>query len=428
MPTTNINDWTFTHGDGVSIAPVTGGIKITLDYGPEDFWMDQGTITTGEGYFTIDVAEPTGREPVGGQEFGLATNVLVEVKNNLGVPLSGFDLVLGGYQRDPSAAHPIYAHWHNVTPANFGGAPLGLTDPALYPAGAGNGTDTLPVPSNITLTQAVAPGASATWGADTDPGTPDLRMHQWWRSGVSDNFSIYLGPNVAPEDQAAVPVPVTQGADGPLFLTPGNDLVDALGGDDRIFGQLGNDTLGGGAGSDTLYGGEGDDTLDGGPGADRMEGGPGNDTYYVDDPGDVVAEAQNSGFPDTVVSTVSFALPAFFDDLRLSGSGNVAGTGNDAPNLIGSNAGDNVLTGLGGADRFRFVDFTGQDVITDFVPGEDQLDFIVPGVTGVGSLALSDAGGNAVLNWVYGPTGAAASVTLQGVSVGALSGSDFAFS
>ncbi|MDO9713222.1 calcium-binding protein, partial [Paracraurococcus lichenis] len=87
---------------------------------------------------------------------------------------------------------------------------------------------------------------------------------------------------------------------------------------DTLIGSAAANRLVAGPGSDLLRGGDGDDTLDGGAGADRMEGGLGNDTYLVDDPGDVVVELQSSGFPDTVVSTVSFALPDFVEDLQLS--------------------------------------------------------------------------------------------------------------
>lgn len=195
-----------------------------------------------------------------------------------------------------------------------------------------------------------------------------------------------------------------------------------------------NDTLTGsavanrffaGAGNDLLIGGEGDDTLDGGPGADRMEGGPGNDTYRVDDPGDVVVELQNAGFPDTVVSTISFALPAFFDDLELAGIAAIDGTGNDAPNRITAALGDNVLTGGGGADEFRFFSATGSDRIADFVLGEDRIRITSPSVGGMGDLAIGEQAGNAVVSWSI--DGIASSVTLSGVNAAALSASDFLF-
>jgi len=64
-----------------------------------------------------------------------------------------------------------------------------------------------------------------------------------------------------------------------IWLSPENDNLNALGGNDTIYGREGDDILDGGTGSDSLYGGPGDDILDGGPGNDLLDGGLGNDTY-----------------------------------------------------------------------------------------------------------------------------------------------------
>jgi Ca2+-binding RTX toxin-like protein len=70
----------------------------------------------------------------------------------------------------------------------------------------------------------------------------------------------------------------------------------------------------GNSGANLLRGLAGNDTLDGGAGADRMEGGLGNDTYVVDNPGDVVVEADGAGV-DLVRSSVDYTLPAFVNKL-----------------------------------------------------------------------------------------------------------------
>ncbi len=60
----------------------------------------------------------------------------------------------------------------------------------------------------------------------------------------------------------------------------GDDIVDGLGGDDKLGTDevgAGNDLLRGGAGNDTLNGGDGDDELIGGPGIDELLGSAGND-------------------------------------------------------------------------------------------------------------------------------------------------------
>ena len=93
----------------------------------------------------------------------------------------------------------------------------------------------------------------------------------------------------------------------------------------------------------------GNDTLNGGAGADTMVGGLGNDTYVVDNTGDVVTENANEGI-DTVQASVTYTLAANVENLTLTGTGNINGTGNTLDNVIIGNSGNNILAGLAGAD------------------------------------------------------------------------------
>jgi Ca2+-binding RTX toxin-like protein len=156
-------------------------------------------------------------------------------------------------------------------------------------------------------------------------------------------------------------------------------------------GRGGDDVLSGRSGKDTLYGGAGNDRLDGGRGADQMLGGAGDDTYFVDDAGDVVNEADTgSSGNDTVYSSVSFDLSdtlhskGVIEQLQLTGDQAIDATGNSAANVLAGNTAANVLDGKGGndtligssgADTFKFTTALSAtknvDVISDFVHGID---------------------------------------------------------
>jgi len=123
----------------------------------------------------------------------------------------------------------------------------------------------------------------------------------------------------------------------------GNDSANTL------TGTSGNDELYGSGGNDILKGGAGNDLLDGGAGADRMTGGSGNDIYVVDNISDTAVEDAAGGI-DLVRASVAYALGKNVENLVLTGSADIAGTGNELDNLIMGNPGDNVLNGKTGVD------------------------------------------------------------------------------
>ncbi len=126
-------------------------------------------------------------------------------------------------------------------------------------------------------------------------------------------------------------------------------LIGGTGGD-HFYGGSGDDQLHGLENSDYLEGNRGDDTLDGGTGADTMLGGSGNDIYIVDNTGDVVREYANSGI-DLVRSSVTFTLDSQVENLTLTGTTDIDGTGNELDNTITGNGGINRLDGKGGTDH-----------------------------------------------------------------------------
>jgi len=145
-------------------------------------------------------------------------------------------------------------------------------------------------------------------------------------------------------------------ADDTIRGYSGNDLLIGHGGNDQIFGHDGADTLvggsgrdllSGGAGNDSLEGEAGNDTLNGGAGRDTMKGGTGNDLFYVDNAGD---KALGGSGTDKVNASINYSLAGDVENLTLTGTANLRGTGNDLANTIIGNAGRNVLFGGGGND------------------------------------------------------------------------------
>jgi Ca2+-binding RTX toxin-like protein len=137
----------------------------------------------------------------------------------------------------------------------------------------------------------------------------------------------------------------------------------------------------GNAAANKMTGNAGANTLNGSTGADTLSGGKGNDTY-VTDGGDTLNEVANGGV-DTVRASVTHRLGTAFENLTLTGTGNIAGTGNGLANKIIGNAKDNTLngglgadtlTGGGGADSFVFSTALGKvDKITDFSVTNDTI-------------------------------------------------------
>jgi len=143
------------------------------------------------------------------------------------------------------------------------------------------------------------------------------------------------------------------GAD--TLIGQGNELGNAMTANAvgaALWGLAGNDTLRGAAGPDLLYGGEGNDRLIGGADADQMIGGAGDDIYAVDNEADTAVEGANEG-NDLVQSSVSFTLNANIENLTLTGTAAIDGTGNELDNVIVGNGAPNWLSGLAGNDTLN---------------------------------------------------------------------------
>ena len=146
---------------------------------------------------------------------------------------------------------------------------------------------------------------------------------------------------------------------------------------------------------DMLSGGGGNDTLRGGAGNDTLIGGLGNDTY-VNPTGDVITELSGGG-TDTVESDVTFTLSGrqFVENLILTGTGNINGTGNSYANVLTGNGGANVLRGGTGIDTVRGGD--GNDTLS-IVAGDDGVGETYDGGAEFDTLSVSGAEGSYTIN------------------------------
>ncbi|HZX26398.1 MAG TPA: choice-of-anchor L domain-containing protein [Telluria sp.] len=213
---------------------------------------------------------------------------------------------------------------------------------------------------------------------------------------ISVGVSYTDGHGTAEAVQSAATASV---AAAPLTGTDASDSLTGTAAADQLFGLGGNDTLSGAAG---------DDLLDGGAGSDSMLGGAGNDRYVVDAATDKVIETTtatsktDAGGTDTVEASVSWTLGNYVENLvltgtaALNGSGNALAnslTGNGAANalsglagndildggagndLLNGGAGSDALTGGSGADVFRFdsAPGVGVDTLVDFAGGVDSI-------------------------------------------------------
>nr|WP_274390161.1 calcium-binding protein [Azospirillum doebereinerae] len=178
-----------------------------------------------------------------------------------------------------------------------------------------------------------------------------------------------------------------------------------------------------------MIGGAGDDTLNGGAGADTLIGGSGIDTYVIDNIGEVLIKLPGDS-TDTVQSSITHTLLAEFENLTLTGSAAISGTGNAANNLLIGNGAGNLLTGLEGDDTLNggggtdtlvggagndlyVVDNVGDTVVELDGDGSDMvnasvswvLDANIENLTPTGSGAISGTG-NTLDNVLIGNGGA----------------------
>ncbi|MBE9236583.1 calcium-binding protein [Anabaena aphanizomenioides LEGE 00250] len=197
-------------------------------------------------------------------------------------------------------------------------------------------------------------------------------------------------------------------------------------------GNTGNNTLTGNTGNNILVGGDGNDTLNGGAGTDTLIGGTGNDIYVVDTTTDTITENANEG-TDTIQSSVTFTIASLtnIENLTLTGTTAINGTGNAGNNTLTGNTGNNILVGgdgndtlngragtdtlIGGTGNDIYVVDTTTDTITENAnEGTDTIQssvtFTIASLTNIENLTLTgttaiNGTGNAGNNTLTGNTG-----------------------
>jgi len=231
---------------------------------------------------------------------------------------------------------------------------------SLATVATGNASDNLLIGNSAANTLIGGGGADTLRGLTGDDryvidSTDDLIDETSSGSGGVDTIILAAG-------FPALTYQIPQGFEHLDFSLTGTSLIQAIGNaaNNRITGNAaansiegltGNDFIEAGGDNDTLLGGDGADTLDGGAGNDSLVGGPGNDVYFVDSSDDVIDELSNGGSgTDTVHAAMSFTLSSGLENLTLTGTSSIDGTGSIGPNLIVGNAAANRLDGLGGAD------------------------------------------------------------------------------
>jgi Ca2+-binding RTX toxin-like protein len=181
---------------------------------------------------------------------------------------------------------------------------------------------------------------------------------------VADNvIFVNYGNNtidgVSGNDTVSYQFGSTRGVTVNLSLaTPQNTLgsgTDTFINIDNLVGSTFNDTLTGDVNANKIEGGLGNDLLNGGGGNDTLSGGFGDDTYIVTSTtGYTIVETGGQG-TDTINTDISYNLSAYsslanIENLTLTGTNAVNGTGNAANNTLIGNSASNILTGQNGND------------------------------------------------------------------------------
>lgn len=256
-------------------------------------------------------------------------------------------------------------------------------------------------------------------GTGTDNMTGGAGDDTYYVDSTSDVVTELTGQGTADEIRSEVSYTLTSIYVENLTLLDGSGNINGTGN----------------ASANTITGNDGNNKLDGKTVSgvtDILVGGEGNDTYVVPATGSGTVTITETGAStgDVVESARTFDLSTDttgVENLTLTGTGNINGTGTAGVNTIVGNTGNNKLDGgaladtlQGGAGNDTYV-YTSGDSITD-TSGTDTVETAVDNytlTTGLENLTLTAATatkstGNSLANVIDANDGAFANVLLRG--------------
>ncbi|MGB8763708.1 MAG: calcium-binding protein [Burkholderiales bacterium] len=303
-----------------------------------------------------------------------------------------------------------------------------LSNPPVPPINGTAGNDILTGTANNDTMYGFAGDDQLNGGLGTDTMAGGVGNDTYTVDNIGDIVTENLNEGT---DAVNSSVTYTIGANVENLTLTGTTAINAT-------GNAGDNVLIGNSAANTLTGGAGNDSLNGGAGTDTMVGGAGNDSYTVDVATDVITELVNEG-TDSVSSSVTYTLATNVENLTLTGTTAINGTGNASDNVLIGNSAINTLTGgagndtldggagvdtmVGGAGNDTYVVDVATDVITELAnEGTDTvstgitytLGTNVENLTLTGTAAINGTGntlnnvitGNAANNTLDGGTGA----------------------